>query len=222
MKYFDQDFSLFFQELANNNHKEWFHSQKKRYEQKVKAPFLLFLNDFIKALDDKGHSLPVTAKDCVLRINRDIRFAKDKSPYNLHVTAFVSAGGRKNKSIPGIFFRFSGESVGIMIGSFGPSKEQLLAIRKTIAKDVGKFRSIIENDQFKTGFGEIKGEAHKRIPPEFKAIVEKEPLILNKQFYFVAERELDLLTGGNLMETMLDYWEIAQSFNEYLGNAIKQ
>lgn len=221
MQYFTTDFVDFFKELSQNNHKEWFHSQKKRYEGSVKNPFLHFLDDFIKEIQKHDKTLEITPKDCVLRINRDIRFAKDKSPYNLHYTAFVSNGGKKDKSIPGIFLRFSPESVGIMGGCFGPDKNQLAAIRATIADDITEFRKIISDKNFVANFGEIKGDLNKRIPKDLKAIVEKEPLILHKQFYFVAKRAPELISSATLLAELMEYWKAGRGVNEYFYNCIK-
>jgi uncharacterized protein (TIGR02453 family) len=125
MKYFTSDFVEFFKDLAKNNHKEWFHQNKKRYELSVKNPFTLFLNDLITEIKKYDTTLEIEPKDCILRINKDIRFSKDKTPYNLHYTAFISKGGKKDKSIPGLFLRVSPEEIGIMAGCFGVSKEQL-------------------------------------------------------------------------------------------------
>lgn len=114
MKYFTDDFAKFFKDLAKNNHKEWFHENKKRYESSVKYPFTLFLKDLITEIQKFGTALDIEPKDCILRINKDIRFSKDKTPYNLHYTAFISKDGKKDKSIPGLFLRFSPEEIGIM------------------------------------------------------------------------------------------------------------
>ncbi len=219
MQYFTDDFQQFFKELSQNNHKEWFHSQKKRYESTVKEPFRTFLADLIAEIQQHDPTLDVEPKDCVLRINRDVRFSKDKSPYNLHVTAFVSQGGRRDKSIPGLFVRFSADQVGIMGGAFGPSKEQLADIRQAIAADIGGFRKLISNKKFTSKFETIRGEAHKRPPKELAEAIEQEPLILNKQFYFMAEREADLLTSKKLLPEMMTYWHAARPVNEFLHNS---
>ena len=106
MKYFTSDFVEFFKDLAKNNQKEWFHENKKRYEASIKNPFTLFLKDLIAEIQKFDSELHIEPKDCILRINRDVRFSKDKTPYNLHYTAFISKGGKKDKSIPGFFLRF--------------------------------------------------------------------------------------------------------------------
>lgn len=221
MKYFTQDFVEFFKDLAKNNHKEWFHENKKRYELSVKNPFTLFLKDLIIEIQKFDTELDIEPKDCILRINKDIRFSKDKTPYNLHYTAFISKGGRKNKSIPGLFLRFSPEEIGIMAGCYGVSKEQLLGIRNTIQKNLKRFKTVYSDKALIDKFGTIQGEEHKRIPKEFQATYEKEPLIAKKQFYTVAMREMKLLTSNNLINEIMDYWHAAKPLNDYLTKAIK-
>ena len=222
MKYFTSDFIEFFRDLAANNHKEWFHENKKRYEKSVKNPFTDFLKDLIIEIQKHDKELIIEPKDCILRINRDIRFSKDKTPYNLHYTAFISKGGKKDKSIPGLFLRFSPEEIGIMAGCYGVSKEQLLGIRNTIQSDLKQFKKVYSNKDLVSKFGAIQGEEHKRIPKEFQTTYTKEPLIAKKQFYLVTKREPELLTSDNLINEIMEYWHTAKPLNDYLTNAIKQ
>ncbi|WP_160114129.1 DUF2461 domain-containing protein [Aquimarina sp. AU119] len=221
MHYFTEDFVAFFKDLAKNNHKDWFHENKKRYEASIKKPFEVFVGKLIEEIQQYDTNIVIQPKDCMLRINRDIRFSKDKSPYNLHYTAFISREGRKDKSIPGIFLRFSPEMIGIMGGCFGPSKEQLNKIRTTINKDATTFRSLLEHADFVQKFGEIRGETMKRIPKEWQEVCKKEPLIANKQFYFVGEEASGLISSENLLEEIMEYWHTMRPVNEYLLKAIQ-
>ena len=221
MKYFTEDYNKFFKDLAKNNNKEWFHSQKKRYEESVKNPLAVFVNDLIKEVQKLGKSVKVEAKDCISRINRDIRFSKDKTPYDLHFNAFVSSGGKKDKSTPGLYVRLSPEMVGIMGGSYAPEKVHLEAIRKMLAKNGKEFRSLINARSFKSKFGDIKGEQMKRVPKEFQAAAEKEPLILNKQFYYVGEEKPSLIASPDLMKTIMFFYKAMKPVNNYITKAIK-
>jgi len=221
MQYFTKDFLDFFKELAANNHKEWFHDNKKRYEASVKNPFRKFLEDLFDEIKKHDKEFKVEAKDCIARINRDIRFAKDKTPYNLHYTAFAGRGGKKRKDIPGIFLRFGPEETGIMGGCYMPSKEQLAGIRKTISSNIPKFNKLISEKDFVAKFGDILGEEHKRIPLEFRVAHEKEPLIARKQFYYMAQREPKLVLSKDLIGEIMSYWHSARPVNEYLIKAIQ-
>ena len=220
MIYFTSDFVNFFKELSSNNNKEWFHEQKPRYEKSVKKPFENFVADVILEINKRGAGITCVAKDCILRINRDIRFSKDKTPYNLHRTAFISKGGRKDKSIPGLFIRLTPEMVGVMGGCFGPDKGQLKAIRDAIARDPKMINKLIGAKAFKEKFGEMKGDKMKRIPKEYVEAAAKEPLILNKQYYFTAEENPGLITSESLMDVLLEYYDAMKPLNRYLEKVI--
>ena len=221
MQYFTEDYLNFFKELRKNNNRDWFHKQKKRYEVSVKNPFTHFITAVIEEIQ-KQQTLNADAKDCILRINRDIRFSKDKTPYNLHQTAFVSSGGRKNKSIPGIFLRLSADMVGIMGGCYGPDKDQLVAIRKAIMQDGKPLHKIISSTSFKDKFGEVRGDKMKRIPKEYQPAAEDDPLIIHKQFYVMAEEDPAIITSENLLKIIMDYNQVLRPFNDYLVKAIQK
>lgn len=220
MTYFDNDFLSFFKDLSANNNKDWFHENKKRYERSVKKPFYGFLADLIQALRDAGEEMDLEPKDCVSRINRDIRFSKDKTPYNLHFTAFLSPKGKKDKSFPGIYLRFSPESTWIMGGAYMPSKDQLGGIREKIAEDISGFRELIGDDEFTKTFGEIQGDVNKRVPKELKELVTQEPLLLNKQFYFMAQLPAETICQPDLLEQIMHHWEAAKPINSFLREAV--
>ncbi|SMD34697.1 TIGR02453 family protein [Reichenbachiella faecimaris] len=220
MKYFTKSFSAFFEDLANNNQKEWFHANKKRYEADVKKPFENFLSDLITAIQIEDPTLAVSPKDCVLRINRDLRFSTDKTPYNLHYSAVVSRAGRKDKSVPGLFLRFSPEEVGIMGGAYVLDKGQLHGLRMNLSKNPDSLQALIQEKNFKTKFGTILGEESKRMPTEFQGASEHNPMLLKKQFYFMSKREPDLITSDHLLTELMTYWHAARPLNEYLTSII--
>jgi uncharacterized protein (TIGR02453 family) len=102
MTYFNNDFVKFFRELEKNNTTDWFHANKTRFENSVKKPFHKFIDDLIDALRFVHPNLDMTAKEAIFRINRDIRFSKDKSPYKTHMLALISEYGKKEYSKPAL------------------------------------------------------------------------------------------------------------------------
>ncbi|MCX2681321.1 DUF2461 domain-containing protein [Galbibacter sp. EGI 63066] len=221
MKYFDKNFSDFFVQLATNNNKEWFHAHKKDYETFVKIPFENFVTQLILEISKHESLGNIQAKQCIGRINRDIRFSKDKSPYNLHLNAFISPYGSKDKSFPGLFLRFAPDMVGIMGGCYRPSKEQTSAIRNHIKNNLSEFEDCYSNNFFYEKYGDIKGETIKRIPVEFKEISKLEKLILNKQWFFVAERTPELVLSENLLPDIMEYYFAAKPLSEFFKKALK-
>ena len=222
MKYFDKDFVAFFKELSKNNNKEWFHSNKKRYEASVKEPFKNFVQALITELQKKDKTLKLEPKDCITRINRDIRFAKDKTPYNTHVSALITHGGKKHKDRPGLFIRLSAEGVAVMGGCYMPDKNQLQSIRTAIHKDNKTFNKILKSAPFKKHFGEVRGDKMKRIPKEWQEPAEKDQHILNKQFYYVAEEKANFIPTDNLFKTVMTFHKAMLPMNDFLTKAIKK
>jgi len=221
MSYFTKDFISFFKELEKDNTKEWFDANRKRYETSVKKPFYSFLDEMIGRINALDPEVSIQAKDAVMRINRDIRFSPDKTPYNLHYGGIISSTGRKDKTVPGIFLRFTARNIGILGGAHGIDKDQLQKVRNAIASDLKGFHKLINKADFKEKFGEILGDKHKRIPKEFQKTFDMEPLIANKAFYYMAEIPAKNITDDRLPDTIMEYWKVARPVNEFLTKAMK-
>ena len=189
---FEEDYLNFFKELAANNHKDWFDANRKRYEKSVKKPFQLFVKELIEAAKQVDQEIEIEPKDAIFRINRDIRFSKDKTPYKTHMAAIVSPGGRKNREVPGIYVHSSPEDFRLYSGLYEISRNNLEDLRYYIAGNQEEFNSIISNPEFVKTFGEIQGEKAKRIPAELKEAAEKQPLIYKQITLF-----FHCITGGN-------------------------
>ncbi|MCB0770562.1 MAG: DUF2461 family protein, partial [Flavobacteriales bacterium] len=80
MAHFTSDFNQFYKDLAKNNNKEWFDANRKRYEMSVKKPFLDLVSAVIAKVGKVDKNVRIEAKEAIFRINRDIRFSKDKTP----------------------------------------------------------------------------------------------------------------------------------------------
>lgn len=206
----------FFKDLSKNNHKDWFQENKKRYTSDVREPMIALVEEVSQLMQKHDAEMKVIPAKCLSRINRDIRFSKDKTPYNIHMHAHISKGSKEDPK-PGIAFRFGPEYCGIMGGFYNPQKERLLALRQTIASDLKTFQRLIKNKKFVDKFGTIQGDALKRIPKEFQEVYEKEPLIANKQFYYVKQLKPSFANEKNLAKTIVDYWLAAKPINEFLS-----
>ena len=216
MSYFSKDYNKFFIDLEKNNNKEWFTDNKKRYLSSVREPMIALVKDLITAMQKYDKEINPVAAKCLSRINRDIRFSKDKTPYNTHMFAHIGKG-TKEEPIPGIAFRFSAYDAGIMTGYYKPSKEKILDIRTKISKDLKTFQKLKKNKKFVSTFGEIQGEALKRIPKEFQDTFEKEPLVANKQFYYVTHKKKNFAQSPKLLEEILEAWKIARPINDFFA-----
>jgi hypothetical protein len=126
MTFFEPDFLQFFKDLAPNNNKDWFDVNRKRYEEIVKIPFKKFVQHVISEMAKKDSAFKsLEAKDCIFRINRDVRFSKEKQPYKLMVSAVISPKGKKDKAINGVYFELTPEHVRVYGGVYEIEKDDL-------------------------------------------------------------------------------------------------
>lgn len=106
MTFFTPDFFRFFEELSENNHRDWFDANRQRYEDEVKKPFRALVEALVLRLHDLEPNWVLDAGQCIFRINRDVRFSKDKRPYKEHVSAAFSKWGKKS-AYPGYYFQIN-------------------------------------------------------------------------------------------------------------------
>ncbi|MBD3638898.1 MAG: DUF2461 domain-containing protein [Crocinitomicaceae bacterium] len=220
MTYFDKDYFDFFKELAANNNKDWFDANRKRYENSVKKPFEKFISDLISEINKIDSKVAIQPKDAIFRINRDIRFSKDKTPYKLNRSAIVSPVGKKDKANPGLYVEISPEHCRVYGGVYMPDKHQLYNIRETIANEPKKLEKLMSDNKFKEVFGEVRGEKNKIIPKEFKEVGEKADIIYNKQFYWFTQFKPEDALKSDFMKKTMDAYKANKKLMDYFAAAM--
>jgi uncharacterized protein (TIGR02453 family) len=223
MAFFSTDYLNFFIELAANNNKDWFDLNRKRYEQNVKKPFADFVQLVIAQLaENEPVFKDLEAKNCIFRINRDIRFAKDKSPYKMMCSAVITPEGKKSKAVNGVYFEFGPEHMRVYGGVYEIEKEDLEVVREGIAQDVLEFQKAYKNPIFVKTFGEILGEKNKIIPAHLREAASLEPLIFNKQWYFYTQFEPETILQDNLDQIVVDCYHAGRPVEEFFNKLIKR
>ena len=212
----------FFKELANNNSSEWFNSNKARYEKEVKNPFLSFLETLVQLLKDSEPELEnVEPKKMLFRINRDIRFSKDKRPYKEHLAASVGKFGTKDKMYPGHYIHIGVEEIFIAGGAyFFEQKETLAKVRNYIFEHNDEFVKLSQAPDFVKSFGEIKGEKNKRFTPDLQEMIDVQPLIANTQFYWSHSFKSEEALKDDFAELIAQHLQSAHAMNEFLVKAM--
>lgn len=219
MPHFSPTFLNFFKELAANNSTVWFNENRKTYEKEVKKPFAEFVEDIIHRIQQHEPEVQIKASDAIMRINKDIRFSKDKTPYNTHVAANISKYGKKDKSYPGLYFQLSPEGLAIYGGAYMIENDKLEKLRSHIAANLKAFSTLYSDVAFKEKFGTIQGEQHKRIPAAFQEAHNKEPLIANKQFYYTAMLKPAVIVSEELPEKIMEHYLVGKKLNDFLKAA---
>ena len=220
MSHFTQDFITFFKELEENNSKAWFDENRKRYEKNVKKTFYTFLDDTIEAISKIDPEINISAKEAVFRINRDIRFSKDKTPYKIHMAAVISRSGRKNLQTPGIYIQCSANDVYIGGGSHSPSKDELYNIRNFLLDNYDQMIARSEDKEFKKLFDELKGDKNKVLPTVFKEFAQDHPFMFNKQFYYMKQYSAkEILLKDDFVDFVVKHYLTGKAFNDFLNIA---
>ena len=223
MAFFKPAFLEFFIELAANNNKDWFDLNRKRYENFVKEPFKDFVQHLIREVSKIDSSFKdLEAKDCIFRINRDIRFSQDKTPYKMYLGAVIAPEGKKSKAINGVYIELGPEHMRVYGGVYEIDKEDLLTVREGIAADPEKFQDAYNDPRFKKVFGKILGEKNKVLPKELKEAAEQEPLIYNKQWSFYAEFEPETILKDDLDKIVIDCFKAGKPVEDYFNGMIKR
>lgn len=223
MSFFTPDFLEFFKELAPNNNKDWFDIHRKRYEKSVKIPFQQFVQHLInRVAETEKEFADLEPKDCIFRINRDIRFSNDKTPYKLNVSAVVAPEGKKSRAVNGVYFELGPEYMRVYGGIYEIDKDDLLLVREGIADNPEVFKKLYTAPTFKKLFGEILGEKNKILPPHLKEAAISEPLIYHKQWYFYTEFPAATVLRDDLDEIILNCFEVGKPLEQFFNGLIQR
>jgi uncharacterized protein (TIGR02453 family) len=153
----------FLSQLDDHNDRQWFEQNRAAY-QTAKAQFESLVDQVIaklQAIEDLGD---ISAKDCVMRIHRDVRFSKDKSPYRTNMAAAIAAGGKKSPRMPYYLHIAPHDQSFLAGGLYLPTSEQLTRFRAIIDHDAQSLKALLNHPTFKQLFGELSGEKLKTAP----------------------------------------------------------
>ncbi len=158
----------FLKDLQKNNNRPWFEAHRKQYEL-AKEDFLLLTEKLITGIGafDKPIAL-LKAKECTFRINRDVRFSKNKSPYKNNIAGYFNRNGKKGNGA-GYYLHIEPGKSFAAGGIWMPEPKDLIKIRQEIDYSFDDWKKIISNQSFKKTFAEgIKGEALVRPPKGYE------------------------------------------------------
>ncbi len=155
----------FLKDLKKNNNREWFEKNRKLYET-AKADYLDFVSRVLTELKKKDATLEgLEPKQCVFRINRDVRFSKDKSPYKTNMGASFSKGGKKVQAA-GYYFHAEPGQPFIAGGLWMPMAPELKKVRQEIDYNVEEFKKIVTSKKFVAQFGSLEQSDILQRPPK--------------------------------------------------------
>ena len=208
----------FLSELATNNNREWMAANKKRYE-KARLAYLDLVDAVLHELQKSEPGLShLKAKDCVFRLNRDVRFSADKSPYKTNFAAYICPEGRKSFA-PGYYLHLQPGNTFIAGGIYMPGSDWLKKIRQEIDYNSEPLLAYLTGKEIQSTFGDMDGESLKRAPKGYQeehphiALLKRKSFLLQYAFNDAALLESGLahIIAGKfkLLKPFLDYFRVA-------------
>jgi len=211
----------FLSELAQNNNREWFQANKARHDE-ARDNVIEFVAALIAGISgfDKTVSPDLDPKSCVMRIYRDIRFSRNKTPYKNNFGAGISGQG-KNFYGPGYYLHIHPEESFIAGGCWMPEAAHLQSIRQEIDYNGDEFHRIIDDPSFKKYFGSPDQEYKLRTKPkDYPADHPDIDYLKLKSFTFTHIVDQKELSSSDAVKNMIRGFEILHPFMVYLRNSL--
>ena len=211
----------FLEELSLNNSKDWFDENRSRYER-AKADVLQLAEKLLSGLSElEPDLLPLKARDCMFRINRDVRFSANKSPYKTNMGFWMNRGGKKSQSAGYYVHIEPGGKSFIAAGMYGPDSSVLKLVRTEILYGFEEFKSIIHDPKFLSFFPKIEFGDHKtvRVPQGFDATHPSAEFLKLKSFVGTFSFSDEALCDESVVQTILSAFSVAVPFVRFLNLA---
>ena len=212
----------FLRDLKKNNNKPWFDSHRGEYETAKKD-----FEQFVQVVIDKhGKNDPaikdLLAKSCLFRINRDVRFSKDKSPYKTNFGASINKGGKKAMTA-GYYFHFEPGQCFAGGGIWMPMPDDLKKVRQEIDYNFSEFKKIIGSKKFKSVYGDLSRDPEyllSRVPKGYEPGNPAADYLKLKSFIATVRIKDAELTSKELVKKTVADFEALQPLIGFINESI--
>jgi uncharacterized protein (TIGR02453 family) len=210
----------FLDKLAQNNYKGWFDSNRAEYES-ARENFNKFVDYLIDEFRVSDNLQGLTAKDCVTRIYRDIRFTRDKSPYHANFSAIIAPGGKKSPK-QGYYVSIQPHDQSMIAGGlYMPNPQQLERFRQAIDRHAAAFKRITGDKDFVKQFGKIEGERLKTSPKGYDRTHPEIDLLQLKQVTVLHHLTDKEVLAGDFPEKAVAVCRAMKPFLNYLDGILQ-
>ncbi|HRE40905.1 MAG TPA: DUF2461 domain-containing protein [Ignavibacteria bacterium] len=208
--------------IKKNNNKEWFDKNRETYETYIKAP-MKELMDILAVECSKIDSDIIVSHKSIFRINRDIRFSKDKSPYKTQSSAAFALGRIKATEYPLFYFHFNADEFIFASGQYSSDSDKLKKIRAYISKNFNEFLEIINERKFKKTYGKVQGKSISKLPKGYENETDKNliPFLKMTQFYVWKEYKPDVIFKPDIVKLITSHIKLDLNFMKFLNEAVK-
>lgn len=212
----------FLDDLKVNNNRDWFQENKKRYEI-FKKDYHQLVSAFLDAMKPLDPSLELLeVKNCTFRINRDIRFSKDKSPYKAHLGIWLS-GGAKGSNSAGYYVHIENGASFIAGGFYSPESDDLKKVRKEIAFFYEDLEAILNEKEFKKEFKKLDVTENNSLKNPPRGYEKEHPAIdflKLKSFTATQKYDFDEVTKKDFVSKMSQKLIALKPLNDFINRAL--
>ena len=204
----------FLNKLNKNNNRDWMTEHKKEYQSNEKI-----LKQFYSSVEASLNITDEISKLKVFRINRDLRFSKNKTPYNIHRSVSFSRAGAYRRG--GYYLRIEPGKSSMAGGFFSPETHDLLRIRREFEMDATEIRTILNQKEFKKAFEGFNQENKlKTAPRDFNKEDPNIDLIKLKN-YFVAHRFTDdQVLSKDFEDRLMHHFLLLRPYFDYMSEVL--
>lgn len=212
----------FIKDVAQNNNREWFAEHKAEYEA-ARADVLKFIGLLIPLLadTDPAFSRETQPKNCLLRIYRDVRFSKDKSPYKTNFGIFFAVHG-KTGTEPGYYINVEPGNCFFAAGYWQPDAANLKKIREEIDYNAQDFLDVIGAKGFKDIFELSREDSLKTSPKGYPADHPMIDVLKLKSFSAITHIPDDAFLKPSIVNKLKTAFETIHPFILFLRTAVDQ
>ena len=202
----------FLRSLAKNNQREWFHDHKNDYANARQC-----IIELTASVEHKLNSMDQIEMSKLFRINRDVRFSQDKSPYKSNFSGYFKRLGEQRRG--SYYFSIEPDNTVIGGGFYGPNKADLYRIRKEFEVD-SSIQSIVDNKVFKNYFGTLLGEGVSTAPRGFDKNHPNIHWIRKKQWYAFRKFTDEEVIQDNFVEEVIKTYAGLRPFFDYMSEVL--
>lgn len=210
----------FLRALKRNNDREWFRARKAEYEQHVRGPMVVLLDQLAPDLHRFAPDLISDPRVCLYRIYRDTRFSEDKTPLKTHVAAHFPSRKFPKGEGAGLYLEVTPQWVWMGGGLYRPSSTDLQAIRAAIAQRHRTLQRVVTSAAFTRAVGELGGEQLSRVPRGYAKDHPAADYLRHKQFLAGCEFPADFSLSPRFYAELLNVFRAVSPLIAFLNQAL--
>lgn len=220
--HFEPSLLAFLKDLQKNNSRDWFNDHKQDYEDKVRTPALAFIeqmDQWIRLISPHYEASAKKVGGSLMRVYRDVRFSKDKSPYKTNLGIQFRHEVGKDVHAPGFYLHIAPEEIFLGVGTWHPHPDALRAIRDHIVAKPGPYMDALQHAPF-TEFYELVGDSLTRPPKGYDKTHELIDEIKRKDFIALCKLDESDLYQADFCKLVASRLGRAQPFQKFICEAL--